>query len=219
MGRLGKILALAAFIGYPILLHTFILKENNVEMWQLLFVFAPLLAVAVWAIFRTVGRSWWPLVALLCAGAVYYIATGDHGRIGLLAVNGLSSATLNLFLLWLFGRTLLAGREPLISQISRRINGELKSEVASYTRHVTIAWCFFFALQVIVSLLLYIFAPLAWWSFFINVLNLPLLILMFVGEKTYRTLRFPDHPKTSILKAIEVYSRDFAAPNKADGER
>ncbi len=219
MGRLGKILALAAFIGYPILLHTFILKENNVEMWQLLFVFAPLLAVAAWAIFRTVGRAWWPLVALLSAGVVYYIATGDHGRIGLLAVNGLSSATLNLFLLWLFGRTLLAGREPLISQISRRINGELKPEVASYTRHVTIAWCLFFALQVIVSLLLYIFAPLAWWSFFINVLNLPLLILMFVGEKTYRTLRFPDHPKTSILKAIEVYSRDFAAPNKADAER
>jgi uncharacterized membrane protein len=218
MGRLGKILFLLAFIGYPILLHTFILKEE-VEMWKLVFVFAPLLAVAAWVVFRMVDKMWWPLLAMLLTAAVYYIATGDHGRIGLLAVNGVSHATLNLFLFWLFGRTLLAGREPLISQISRRINGELRAEVADYTRHVTIAWCVFFALQVITSLLLYAFAPLAAWSFFINILNLPLLILMFVGEKTYRTVRFPNHPKTSILKAIEVYSKDFAAPRKADSER
>jgi uncharacterized membrane protein len=166
-----------------------------------------------------VGKAWWPLLALGFAAAIYYVVTGDHGRIGLLAVNGLSHATLNLFLLWFFGRTLLAGREPLISQISRRINGELKSGVVAYTRHVTIAWCIYFVLQVIISLSLYLFSPLAAWSFFINVLNLPLLILMFVAEKTYRTLRFPDHPNTSILKAIEVYSRDFAAPKKADSER
>jgi uncharacterized membrane protein len=216
MGRLGKILLLLLFIGYPILLHMFILKKEEVEMWQLMFVFAPLLAVVVWVVFRMVGKMWWPMLTLLFAAALYYIATGDYGRIGLLVVNGLMNATLNLFLLWLFGRTLLPGKEPLISQISRRINGELKSEVVDYTRHVTIVWCIFFALEVIASLLLYVFAPLAAWSFFINVLNLPLLILMFVGEKLYRTLRFPNHPKTSILKAIEVYSKDFAAPKKAD---
>lgn len=217
MGRLGKILLLVSFVAYPILLHAFILKEE-VEMWQLLFVFAPLLGVAAWMVFRMVGKAWWPLLALVFAVVIYFIAAGGHGRIGLLAVNGLSSATLNLFLLWLFGRTLLPGQEPLISQISRRINGELRAEVADYTRHVTIAWCTFFALQVIVSLLLYVLAPVAAWSFFINVLNLPLLILMFVAEKAYRTMRFPNHPKTSILKAIEVYSKDFAAPRKADSE-
>jgi len=219
MGRLGKILLLLAFVGYPILLHSFILKEDEVEMWKLLFVFAPLLAVAAWVIFRVVGKMWWPLLALLLAAGIYYIATGDHGRIGLLAVNGLSNASLNLFLLWLFGRTLQKGKEPLISQISRKINGHLRAEVATYTRRVTIAWCVFFLLEVTTSLLLYLFAPLAAWSFFINVLNLPLLILMFAGEKAYRTVRFPNHPKTSILKAIEVYSKDFAAPRKADSER
>lgn len=218
MGRTGKILPLVAFIAYPILLHTFILKEE-VEFSHLLFVFAPLLAVAGWVVFRMAGKAWWPLIALLIAGALYYIVTGNHGRIGLLVVNGLSHATLNLFLLWVFGRTLLPGREPLIAQISRRIVGHLNPEVADYTRHVTVAWCVFFMLQVIVSLLLYVFAPLSAWSFFINVLNLPLLALMFIVEKAYRNARFPDHPKTSILKAIEVYSKDFAAPKRADGER
>ncbi|MDP1635420.1 MAG: hypothetical protein Q8L69_12155 [Gallionellaceae bacterium] len=218
MGKVGKLLLLAAFIAYPVLLHVFILKDE-VEMWQLLFVFAPLLAVAAWVMFRMAGKAWWPLLALVFAAAIWYILTGDHGRIGLRAVNGLSHATLNLFLLWLFGRTLIRDREPLISQISRHINGELKPEVVEYTRNVTVAWCLYFAAQVAVSLLLYLFATLAAWSFFINVLNLPLLFLMFAAEKLYRTLRFPNHPKTSILKAIEVYSRDFAAPKKADSER
>ena len=216
MGRLGKILLLLLFIGYPILLHMFILKEEEVAMWQLMFVFAPLLAVAAWVIFRMFSKVWWPLLALLFVAALYYLATGDYGRVGLLAVNGLANATLNLFLLWLFGRTLLSGREPLISQISRHINGQLRPEVADYTRYVTIAWCIFFGLEVVTSLSLYAFAPRAAWSFFINVLNLPLLILMFVGEKAYRTVRFPHHPKTSIMKAIEVYSKDFAAPKKAE---
>ena len=216
MGRLGKILLLLSFIGYPILLHMFILKEEAVEMWKLMFVFAPLLAVAAWVVFRMVGKMWWPLLTLLFGVAVYYLATGDYGRVGLLAVNGLMNATLNLFLLWLFGRTLLSGKEPLISQISRHINGELLPDVADYTRYVTIAWCIFFGFEIVASLLLYVFAPLAAWSFFINVLNLPLLILMFVGEKAYRTVRFPNHPKTSIMKAIEVYSKDFAAPKKAE---
>lgn len=218
MARLGRFLLILAFIGYPILLHTYILKQE-VEMWQLLCVFAPMLAGAAWVALRMVDKIWWPLVVAVFAAGIYFIATGNHGRIGLLAVNGLSSATLNLFLLWLFGRTLTRGNEPLISQISRHINGKLDPEVADYTRHVTIAWCIFFALQVIISLLLYAYAPVAAWSFFINVMNLSLLIAMFVGEKAYRTVRFPDHPKTSILKAIEVYTKNFAAPGKADSGR
>jgi len=218
MARLGKILIVLVCISYPIMLHTFILKDE-LEMSKLVFVFAPLLIALAWMTFRMVDKVWWPLVALGFAGGVYYIVTGDYGRIGLRAVNGLSHATLNLFMLWLFGRTLLPGREPLISQISRRINGALLPDVVAYTRYVTIAWCIFFTLQVATSMLLYMFAPLPAWSFFINVMNMPLLALMFISEKTYRTLRFPNHPKTSILKAIEVYSKDFASPKKVDSNR
>lgn len=218
MGRLGKLLLLAAFIAYPVLLHTFILKEQ-VEMWQLVFVFAPLLLVGGWVMFRVVSRSWWPLLLLALAALVYYVASGNHGRIGLLAVNGLSHATVNFFLLWLFGRTLLHGHEPLISQISRKLNGYLDPDIVRYTRHVTIAWVIFPLSQLIISLALYLFAPVSAWSFFINVLNLPLLILMFVVEKTYRNWRYPDHPRTTIMQAIEVYTKDFAAPGKANNER
>jgi uncharacterized membrane protein len=66
--------------------------------------------------------------------------------------------------------------------------------VLLHTRRVTLAWCCFFAAQLIGSLVLYLFAPLAVWSFFINVLNLPLIVLMFVLEGTYRYFRFRDLP-------------------------
>jgi len=215
MGNLGKALLLATFISYQILLHTFIVKVQ-VEMWHLVLVFAPMLAVAAWVLFRLVPRAWWPLLILTMATLIYFIVSGDYGRIGLLTLNGLMHATLNLFLLWLFGRTLLGGREPLISQIASHINGPLEPEIAVYTRQATIAWCIFFTLQVTTSLSLYIFAPLAFWSFFINVLDLPMLILMFIAEHTFRRIRFPNHARTSIMKVIEVYTRDFAAPDGAD---
>jgi uncharacterized membrane protein len=218
MARLGKILLVLAFIGYPIVLHTFILREE-VGVLQLLFVFVPLLAAISWTILRLAGKAWWPLVVLLFAGTVYYIVTGNHERMGLLMVNGLSHAALNLFLLWLFGRTLVPGMEPLVSQISRHLTGDVRPHILVYTRQVTVAWCIYFALQVAISLLLYAYATFTAWSFFINVLNLPLLLLMFVAEKTYRVAHFPDHPRTSIRKVIEVYSRDFAVPRKADSER
>lgn len=218
LGNLGKGLVVLVFIAYPILLHTYILKED-VEVSRLMWVFAPLLLVAAWMIFRTLAKIWWPLVALVLAALIYYVVSSDHGRVGLLAVNGLSHATLNLSLLWLFGRTLLRDREPLISQIARHITGPLQPEIVVYTRQVTIAWCVFFLLQVLTSLSLYLFAPVSVWSLFINVLDVPLLVIMFVGEHSYRTARFPDHRRTSILEAIEIYSKDFALPKKTDKNR
>ena len=112
MGRLGKILLVAAFVAYPVLLHAFVLKNEQVEMWQLMLVFAPLLVVGSWFIFNLLSLKWWPLLVLAMAALVYFIINGNHGRIGLLAVNGLSHATINFFLLWLFGRTLPIGAVP-----------------------------------------------------------------------------------------------------------
>lgn len=213
MGRIGKVLLVLVCIGYPLVLHAFIQKGETNNLLLLLLIL-PLLLAAGWVGLRALGKAWWPLVSAVFLALVYFVASGQHERIGLVAMNGVSHAALNLFLLWFFGRTLLSGKEPLIAQISRRINGELKPEMAVYTRRVTIAWCVYFSAQVAVSLLLYLFAALDTWSLFINVLNLPLLALMFAGEYFWRITRYPHHARTSIKKAIEVYSRDIAAPKK-----
>jgi uncharacterized membrane protein len=110
------------------------------------------------------------------------------------------------------------GREPLVTQIACHIKGQLPPEILRYTRHVTIAWCIFFVLQVTTSLSLYVFAPVAVWSLFINILDLPLLALMFIAEYIYRTLRFPDHPRTPITQVVEVYTKNYAAPKKTESQ-
>jgi len=215
MGNLAKVMLVVIFISYQVLLHTFVVEEQ-VKMWQLVLVFAPMLAVATWVLLRLAARPWQPLLIFSLAMLVYFIVNGDYGRVGLLTFNGLMHASLNLFLLWFFGRTLLKGKEPLITQIANHINGPLEPEITVYTRQATIAWCLFFTLQVCTSLILYFFAPLSFWSFFINVLDLPMLMLMFVAEHAYRRVCFPNHTRTSMMKVIEVYSRDFTESGRAN---
>jgi uncharacterized membrane protein len=213
MRQAGKILVVLACIAYPFLVHASIRSDAADNLGLLLVVLPPMLVVC-WFALRAVGRVWKPLVVAAFLALLYFVASGQHERVSLIAVDGISHASLNLFLLWFFGRTLLNGREPLITQISRRVNGHMKPDIAIYTRHVTIAWCIYFAAQVAVSLLLYLFAPLSVWSLFVNVLNLPLLALMFAGELIWRTMRYPHHSRTTILKAIEVYAKGFADPKK-----
>lgn len=213
MRQVGKALVVLAVIAYPVLLHLYI-REDGGDGVALLLVLIPLLLAGGWLILRALGKNWWPLVALLLLALVYFLVHGQHERIGLVALSGISHASLNLFLLWFFGRTLLRGREPLITQISRRVNGDVQPDIARYTRRVTAAWSIYFAAQVAVSLLLYLFAPLPVWSLFINVLNLPLLLMMFAGEYVWRTTHYPHHARTSIRKAFEVYAKDFAASKK-----
>lgn len=214
MKNLGKQLLVFAFIAYPVLLHTVILNQH-IPLWQLVLAFAPLLASAVWLLFRWTARIWWPVLLLALTILLYFVYQQGHGLIGLLAINGLFHALLNLSMLWLFARTLTRGRVALITQIARRISGELNAEVEAYTRHATIAWCVLFTLQVVISLMLYLFAPLAAWSFFINVLDFPLLALMFIAEFGYRSLRFRDHPRISIMKIIQVFKDDFSSPQNS----
>lgn len=213
MQRLGKILLLAAFVAYPFWLHNTIATSESGGV-QLLLVLLPLLAGLGWWAFRSVNIAWWPLLGLVIGALPVYLVLGEHERIGLIAVTGISHASFNLFMMWFFGHTLLGGREPLITRIARLMHGELDAGIASYTRHVTVAWSAYFALQVIVSAALYCFASITAWSFFINVLNLPLLALMFIGEYGYRIAVHPAHPRASIWRTIEVYTKDLAAPRK-----
>jgi uncharacterized membrane protein len=73
---------------------------------------------------------------------------------------------------------------------------------------VTVAWCVFFAAQLIASALLFALAPLNAWSLFINLLNLPLLALMFAGQLVYHMVCHPNCPRASIWQAIEAFTKD-----------
>jgi uncharacterized membrane protein len=160
-------------------------------------------------------RRGWLWIALVPAACIAYQclihalvvdASTTSTRLALSVLNAVPHAAINLLLLGVFGRTLVRGREPLVTGIARRVHGSLRPHIESYTRSVTLAWCVFFAAQVVVSAILFATAPLDTWSLFVNVLSFPLIVLMFVGEYLYRIARFPDHPHVSILKGIEMYA-------------
>jgi uncharacterized membrane protein len=78
--------------------------------------------------------------------------------------------------------------------------------MARFTRRLTVAWCAFFAGQILVSALLLAFAPHDVWSMFVNLLDLPLLALMFLAQHAYRALCFPLVPRVSIGRILSAFA-------------
>jgi uncharacterized membrane protein len=121
---------------------------------------------------------------------------GGLFKLGFVTISALTHWGIYASLLAAFGLTLRAGREPLITAMARRMHG-LTPELAAYTRKVTIAWTLFFATQLSLSIALFCFAPLIVWSFFVNILDLPLVALMFAVEYAVRLRTLSDPPRHS----------------------
>jgi|SRR5438105_3880345 len=156
------------------------------------------------------GRLW---KALLVAGALGYevlvhVAFGRaESSLLLIALAGLPHAAVYSFLLWLFGRTLPAGKEALVTRVARRFHGSLPPYMEAYTRNLTAAWCVFFAAQLTLSALLFAFASLEAWSLFVNLLNVPLLAAMFTGDYVYRVLRYRNYRHATIAQSVAAFAK------------
>lgn len=206
--KTGSILIACVFLGYQYFIHKVALS-GQITPFTAALVFVPFVAATGWAIALETGL--YP--ALLTAATIAILGLAWVSMFGLPSaiIFGLPHLVTNLFLMWLFARTLKHGREPLITSIARHVHGSLRPDIEIYTRRVTYAWSLFFLLQAVVSLGLYFFASLQAWSIFINILNVPLIILMFVCEYAYRRLRYRDHP-SSILSGLKFFSRGKPAP-------
>jgi uncharacterized membrane protein len=211
--RSWKALIVLACIAYQYLVHTSV-SNAQTGLFHAMLLWLPLVALAGWILMRARNKPLW--LAALSAAAVVVFLVEHQEQLGLAAVSGFSHATAYLFLLWYFGRTLARGSEPIITRFARNVHGTLPPEMELFTRKLTIAWCVFFAAQPIASALLFAFAPLNAWSLFINLLNLPLLALMFAGQLVYRMVRHPDYPRTSVWQAIEAFTKDASLSKSAE---
>lgn len=104
-----------------------------------------------------------------------------------------------------FGRTLQGGQTPMVSRFARIVHGGLSPALIRYTRSATWAWTFYFGGTAGLSLLLFWLAPIALWSAFANLLGIPLLVLMFVGEYAVRCYVLPAADRAGPLDAIRAY--------------
>jgi uncharacterized membrane protein len=194
-------------VGYQYLVHSAVAGGQS-ETVGIALAFLPLLVPAFWIATRARDKLRWTLILLAAGGAIYVLKHNE--RWGLAAAYGLPHAAIYLSLLWLFGRTLRPGIEPLVTRLARRVHGTLPPALAAYTRRVTCAWCAFFSAQIVISMLLFRFSSLNAWSLFVNVLNVPLLIGMFTGEYAYRIIRHRDFPHATFFDGIRAFSRDNA---------
>ena len=99
---------------------------------------------------RIASGSWKVLIVLACVAYQYLVHS---------SVSNAQTGLFHYLLLWYFGRTLARGREPIITRFARSVHGTLQPEMELFTRKLTIAWCAFFAAQLIASALLSAFAP------------------------------------------------------------
>ncbi|HEU0289208.1 MAG TPA: hypothetical protein VFR39_00370 [Burkholderiales bacterium] len=213
IGWSWKALVVLACVAYQYLVYSSVSNAQPGPL-HLILIWLPLAVLAGWIVVRSTNKLLW-LTALLAMGFIVYLLE-HQDRLGLAATSGISHTAAYLFMLWYFGHTLARGREPAITRFARRVHGALPPGMELFTRRLTIAWCAFFIAQLSASALLLAFAPLGVWSLFINLLNLPLLAVMFVGQMVYRAIRHPEFPRVTVLQAIESFTKDSSLSNSAE---
>ena len=195
--------AIAALcLAYPVLAHLAAVDPTP-DLFDAAVAMAPLIALALVLAWRSPDR---PGMLFLClAGGVALYAMGgwlvQHYNWVFLLQHAGMQALLGLA----FGRTLRCGQVPMVSRFAAMVHGRLSPALARYTRHVTWAWTLYFSAMTTLSLLLFWLAPVAVWSVFANLLNLPLLVLMFTAEYVARLFLLAPSDRAGPLEAIRAY--------------
>ena len=207
----AAVAAVALVIAYQVAVHQLIATKHHplVTMYMGLLPFAlVLVAVALGTGWR-LGAVWVPIVIIALGWLWRAPLQANFGWIYLAEHVG-TQTLLGL----MFARTLRRGHTPLITQFALRVHaGVLSQEQFHYTRQATRAWGLFFALDALISLALFAWAPLSTWSFFANLLTLPLVVAMFIAEYLVRRMVLPKEPHVSIAAGARVFWDNRRTPD------
>jgi uncharacterized membrane protein len=196
---------LVLLIACPFAIHTAIISGHIVVALLVL------LAVPVLLICRSTAARLFAGLAVTGTVVLLAAAIENSEQFLLYLIPVLINAALAVF----FGRTLLAGKTPLITQFSILLRGKLVPGALGYTRRVTQLWTLFFVLLALESLLLALFAPLEIWSLFSNILNYLFALLLFTGEYFFRVKYLADLEHPGFRQFVRNLSRvDPRAFNK-----
>ena len=152
------------------------------------------------------GRRWLGLVlgSALLGGLA--LGARSSAEAGLLVAAGAGHAILYAALLGVFAASMRPGRISLVTTVASRVNPHFHSGMKPYTRGVTVAWCVFFAAQLVASALLLAADP-GLWRAFVTTLHAPLVAVMAVGEYLVRRWRWRHEHYTSLGDTIRGVAR------------
>ncbi len=152
-------------------------------------------------------RGWLPGAVLLVvwAGASHYLIGIHKAAAWVDWLYLIQHVGINVVLGAVFGRSLFAGRRPLVTVFASHVHASMSPSLLSFTRRATLAWTLFFAVMAALSLLLFFLAPIEVWSAFANILTGPLVAAMFVAENEVRKRVLPRENQIGIIAALRGF--------------
>lgn len=193
-------LVLGAIVSFPLVLHVLVLGH------QLAFALALMAAVYLLALAPLFmqGAKKHPAATLGILAPLLALAAVIAWRLDKAALLYLPPVAINLWFAILFGTSLRRGSIPLITRIARIERGTLEPELAAHARRLTAIWAGLFLGMATESFALAVFAPLALWSWFVNVWNYVFVAALFVGEYLYRRVRYARYRHASPLALLRL---------------
>lgn len=215
MSRLKILLAVIGITAFATTSHMALSAQHADNVWRQIAVVSlllPVLAIGCWSCISLLARTKLAKAArLLISAAIVLLALYVAFMLRPLLLAHLQYLYLiehvstNLMLCWLFAHTLFGAHTPLVTTFARATHDFLPEKILRYTQRVTQAWAVFFLLQVLVSLVLFYGTSIETWSWFANVLNWPLVALMFGAEYICRKRMNPDFPHSTIQQSVAAY--------------
>lgn len=206
----GVALALLA-IAWAVAAHLGSTGEGSPDFNTALGV-APLVAAAAMLIGRSRHLALVVAGTLSLLGALALLWTTMRQNVAALYL--LQHVGINLALASLFGRTLRGPGEALVTRLARLVYPQgISPRKIRYTRGVTLAWTLFFIANATLSALLYLFAPAAIWSVYANLLGLPLIASMFLGEHLWRMRVLPPEERPGVAEIVRAWRHHQGSPH------
>ncbi len=206
----GKVAGgVALCLAYSLLAHLATVHPAP-GVWQVLMALFLVLVLAVSLAWRSAHRLL--MLGVCLVGVVGLASMGDWLRLHYQWIFFLEHAGMQSLLCIGFGRTLAEGQTPLVSRFAATVHGPLSPQLQRYTRGVTWAWTLYFGVMASLSVLLFSLAPMAWWSAFANLLGLPLVVLMFVGDYVVRRCLLPPDQVAGLWQAVQAFRQVGTPP-------
>jgi len=206
-GRAWVAFGIALSAAFAILAHAALIEGTSPAVGAAVSV-VPLALLLLWAMRRSRSREVLALGMVAAALALWF----GWGRLErhFPDVLFLEHAVTTLVLGILFGRTLLAEREPLVTTFARLVHGALPPEVSRYTRSATIAWTLFFAALFTASCALYLSGEREAWSMLANFVTPVAVGSMFLIEYAVRHRVLPHWEHVGIMGGVRAFSRHMS---------
>ncbi len=153
------------------------------------------------------GFLLWAALTVL-SGLALAGAFGDAND--LIKITFLLPVIINGCFLYLFGRTILPGREPQIARFRRLVGAEPSQAGEHYSKWLTVCWVVFFAVSLGASILLALYADPVTWSYVVNLVLPAVAVIFFLSEHFLRTRYLAHYGAVPLSRTLQIVLRPDA---------